>query len=116
MKRLRVGVIYGGRSGEHEVSLASAAAVFGNLDPERYDPVAIRIEKDGRWTLPAQPPKLASAAAVLAGKTESTAHGHARETHLVAHPGSETLISIDRTNPMNVSGLPIAVRLAVFDG
>jgi D-alanine-D-alanine ligase len=35
MKKLRVGVIYGGRSGEHEVSLASAAAVFQNLDPER---------------------------------------------------------------------------------
>jgi len=36
VKKLRVGVIYGGRSGEHEVSLASAAAVFQNLDPERY--------------------------------------------------------------------------------
>src|SRR4030095_7813232 len=74
VKKLRIGVMSGRRSGEHEVSLASAAAVFGTLDPERYDPVAIRIEKDGRWTLPAQPPRLASAAAVLAGKTESTAH------------------------------------------
>ena len=52
MKKLRVGVIYGGRSGEHEVSLASAAAVFQNLDPARYEAVAIRIEKDGRWALP----------------------------------------------------------------
>ena len=52
MKKLRVGVIYGGRSGEHEVSLASAAAVFKNLDPERYEAVPIRIEKDGRWALP----------------------------------------------------------------
>ena len=49
MKRLRVGVLYGGRSGEHEVSLASAAAVFGNLDRTRYEPVPIRIDKDGRW-------------------------------------------------------------------
>ena len=38
MKRLRVGVLYGGRSGEHEVSLASAAAVFANLDRKRYEP------------------------------------------------------------------------------
>ena len=53
MKKLRVGVIYGGRSGEHEVSLASAAAVFKNLDPGRYEAVPIRIEKDGRWSLPA---------------------------------------------------------------
>jgi len=43
VKRLRVGVLYGGRSGEHEVSLASAAAVFGNLDRTRYEPIAIRI-------------------------------------------------------------------------
>jgi len=35
VKKLRVGIIYGGRSGEHEVSLASAAAVFQNLDPAR---------------------------------------------------------------------------------
>ena len=51
MKRLRVGVLYGGRSGEHEVSLASAASVFANLDRTRYEPVPIRIEKDGRWAI-----------------------------------------------------------------
>jgi len=44
VKRLRVGVLYGGRSGEHEVSLASAAAVFAHLDKKRYEGVAIRIE------------------------------------------------------------------------
>src|SRR5215831_14951703 len=56
VKRLRVGVLYGGRSGEHEVSLASAAAVFANLDRTRYEPVPIRIEKDGRWALADKPP------------------------------------------------------------
>jgi D-alanine-D-alanine ligase len=66
MKKLRIGIIYGGRSGEHEISLASAAAVFRNLDPERYEPVAIRIEKDGRWMLPGRPPELSSAADVIA--------------------------------------------------
>ena len=65
MKKLRVGVIYGGRSGEHEVSLASAAAVFKNLDPDRYEAVPIRIEKDGRWALPGRPPTLISAADVI---------------------------------------------------
>ncbi|HVB86562.1 MAG TPA: D-alanine--D-alanine ligase family protein [Candidatus Dormibacteraeota bacterium] len=48
-KRLRVGVIYGGRSGEHEVSLASATSVIRALDPEKYDIVPIGITKDGRW-------------------------------------------------------------------
>ncbi len=48
-KRLRVGVIFGGRSGEHEVSLASAASVIRALDTEKYDVVPIGITKDGRW-------------------------------------------------------------------
>jgi D-alanine-D-alanine ligase len=48
-KRLRVGVIFGGRSGEHEVSLASAASVIRALDPEKYEAVPIGITKEGRW-------------------------------------------------------------------
>ena len=48
-KRLRVGVLFGGRSGEHEVSLASAASVIRALDPEKYDVVPIGITKDGHW-------------------------------------------------------------------
>ena len=48
-KRLRVGVLFGGRSGEHEVSLASAASVIRALDPEKYEVVPIGISKDGRW-------------------------------------------------------------------
>jgi D-alanine-D-alanine ligase len=55
-KRLRVGVIFGGRSGEHEVSLASAASVIRALDPKKYESVPIGIGKDGRWFIgmPAQ--------------------------------------------------------------
>jgi D-alanine-D-alanine ligase len=48
-RRLRVGVVFGGRSGEHEVSLRSAWAVIGALDPVRYEVVPIAIGKDGRW-------------------------------------------------------------------
>lgn len=47
--RLRVAVLYGGRSGEHEISLISAASVLRNLDPERFEAVPIAIDKDGRW-------------------------------------------------------------------
>jgi D-alanine-D-alanine ligase len=64
-RKLRVGVIYGGKSGEHEVSIASAAAICQNLDPARYDVVPIFIEKGGRWSLPAEAPKALSAAEVL---------------------------------------------------
>jgi D-alanine-D-alanine ligase len=48
-KRIKVGVIFGGRSGEHEVSLASAASVMRALDPRKYEAVPIGIGKDGRW-------------------------------------------------------------------
>ena len=62
--KLRVGVIFGGRSGEHEVSVASAASIFQHLDRTRYDPVPIRIDKDGRWVLSGKEPTALSAAAV----------------------------------------------------
>jgi D-alanine-D-alanine ligase len=98
MTKLRVGVIYGGRSGEHEVSLASAAAVFKNLDPERYDAVPILIAKDGRWTLPPSAPKLEAAAdAIAASKGAPVERG--REAHLVAHPGGDALLTVDATQP-----------------
>lgn len=48
-KRLRVGVLFGGRSGEHEVSLVSAASVIRGLDPDKYEPVPIGITKEGHW-------------------------------------------------------------------
>ena len=49
MKKLRIGVLFGGRSGEHEVSLRSARSVMAALDPDRYEVVPIGITKDGRW-------------------------------------------------------------------
>jgi D-alanine-D-alanine ligase len=116
-KKLRVGVIYGGRSGEHEVSLASAAAVFQNLDPERYDAIAIRIEKDGRWALPREAPRVMKAADVIAGRAGSGAPEAAREAHLVAHPGGETLLTIDRGHDQpTVSGLELDVVFPVLHG
>src|SRR5436309_8900874 len=48
-RRMRVGVVYGGRSGEHEVSLRSAASIIAALDPARYEVVPVAIAKDGRW-------------------------------------------------------------------
>jgi len=48
-KRLRIGVLFGGRSGEHEVSLASAASVIRGLDPDKYEAVPIGITKEGHW-------------------------------------------------------------------
>ena len=49
MKKLRVGILFGGRSGEHEVSLLSAASVLHAINKDKYEVVPIGITKDGRW-------------------------------------------------------------------
>src|SRR5215469_8223585 len=48
-KKIRVGVLFGGRSGEHEVSLLSAASVLNAIDRSKYEVVPIGITKEGRW-------------------------------------------------------------------
>ena len=57
--RLRVALIAGGRSSEHEISLASARSVLSALDPERYDVVSVAIGRDGRWAISGVRPRLA---------------------------------------------------------
>src|SRR5580658_5702167 len=48
-KRLRVGILFGGRSGEHEVSLLSAASILKAIDRTKFEVVPIGITKDGHW-------------------------------------------------------------------
>ena len=98
MKRLRIGVIYGGRSSEHEVSIASAASVIANLNPSRYEPVPIRIERNGRWTLPDRESteilenSVSNPTNILDEESTETRH----EVHLVADPTDDAIIIIER--------------------
>ena len=124
MKRLRVGVLYGGRSGEHEVSLASAAAVYANLDPQRYERIALRIEKDGRWVLADRPPSAASAADVIE-QTRSDGRAAPRRPRSVsaAAPGDETIVIVDRRSgradaeaAAALTGLHLDVMFPVLHG
>jgi len=57
-RKLRVGVLFGGRSGEHEVSLASAASIIRGLDPHKYEAVPIGITKEGHWLIGAGAQKM----------------------------------------------------------
>lgn len=86
MKRLRVGVLFGGCSAEHEVSLRSAASVIAAMDRSRYEVVPVKIRKDGRWELPAagSHPFLQG----LAGDEPTT-------VALLADPTSPDLIAFD---------------------
>ena len=49
--RIRVAVVFGGRSNEHAISCVSAGSILRNLDPERFDVVAVGITPDGSWVL-----------------------------------------------------------------
>jgi D-alanine-D-alanine ligase len=84
-KRLRVGVLFGGRSGEHEVSLASAASVIRGLDPDKYEPVPIGITKDGHWLIGEGAVKMLPE--VLKG---------GRRVMLAADPTEAALVPLDR--------------------
>jgi len=90
-RRLRVGVLMGGRSGEHEVSLMSARNVINALDPERFEPVLIGITRDGRWRLCGR-----SAASLPAGEVGD----EGRPVALLTDPGRNELIGLEAGDPV----------------
>ncbi|MBV9925021.1 MAG: D-alanine--D-alanine ligase [Acidobacteria bacterium] len=69
--KIRIGVIYGGRSGEHEVSLRSARTVIEAADPEKYEVIPVAITREGRWLSPAE------SAALLPESTQRRLSAHA---------------------------------------
>lgn len=74
MAKLRVGIVFGGRSGEHEVSVTSASSIFTHIDREKYQPIPIRIEKNGAWSYPDRDPRASNVAeAIQQAKTTSAA-------------------------------------------
>jgi D-alanine-D-alanine ligase len=60
MSRLRIGVLFGGRSTEHEVSILSAQSIIGAMDPDRFEAVPLYIDKNGRWLVGGSLKRLAS--------------------------------------------------------
>ena len=97
-RRLRVGIFAGGRSAEHEVSIASAESVLRAIDRERFEPYLVYIDRDGRWMLPDGPAPALGDGTSLAGllgaaspaEEVDTLREHA--THALAvTPGDERL-------------------------
>jgi D-alanine-D-alanine ligase len=89
MKKVRVGILFGGRSGEHEVSLLSAASVLNAIDKSKFEVVPIGITKEGRWLT------AADAELLLQGKAEApgSAPSHLRAGDPEATPGAAVLAS-----------------------
>lgn len=84
-RKLRVGVLFGGRSGEHEVSLLSAASVLNAIDRTKYEVVPIGISKNGRWLASAESEKL------LKGEQHLENPRHLRAGDPEATPGAAVL-------------------------
>jgi D-alanine-D-alanine ligase len=95
LKKIRVGVLFGGRSSEHEVSLRSALTVMSAMDPARYEVVPIGIGRDGRWYLRADAIRMLAA---TAPRLEALAGGGV-EVSLLPHPAGNSLVEA----PGNVS-------------
>ncbi|MBP1647220.1 MAG: D-alanine--D-alanine ligase [Bacteroidetes bacterium] len=83
-RKLRVGVIFGGRSGEHEVSLVSATSVITALDADKYEVVPIGITQEGRWLSSDKGLKLLK---------EKTGIEQAPECFLVPEPNRQALVA-----------------------
>jgi D-alanine-D-alanine ligase len=84
-KKLKVGIIFGGRSGEHEVSFCSASSIMKAINRNKYTVVPIGITKGGRWISPQE-----SALALESGKIEGK-----NTVILLNDPAGKILISID---------------------
>lgn len=100
-KKIRVGLIFGGRSGEHEVSLASAESVMANLDRDIYEVVPIGITKEGSWLLGTEPRTLVAAeqsASYEAGLEEATT------VTLTGDPRLRRLISVENGEELGNRG------------
>jgi D-alanine-D-alanine ligase len=103
VKKLRVGVIFGGRSGEHEVSVRSARTVIDAMDARKYDVVPIAITKEGKWLSPAEATRLLPAETkklltdeVIAEQREPSA--------FITDPASNGLVDYERNQaqPLDV--------------
>ncbi len=83
MARTRVGIIFGGKSSEHEVSLQSAKNILDALDRERFEPVLVGIDKQGQWHL-SQPDTF-----LINADDPSRIALHRSGTSLAVRPGAE---------------------------
>lgn len=99
-KKLRVGIVYGGRSGEHDVSLASAKAVMENLDRDKYEIVPIGITREGTWLLGTEPAQL-----IEGGQdVEQVGGSKTTEVTLTGDPTVRRLIPLHGDAPLQEDG------------
>jgi len=99
MAKLRVGLLFGGRSLEHEVSVVSATSVLQALDPSRYEVTLIGVDRDGRW-------HVGAGGQLLADVPDSD-----EEVLLPARPGESTLVPSDESPAAMARSLDVVLPL-----
>lgn len=96
MSKMRIGVVFGGRSGEHEVSVLSARSVINGLDPARYEVVPLAITREGKW-LPPTGARAALEAGVVSGNGST----------LAVLPGGEPALVSLKEEPASIPKLDV---------
>jgi D-alanine-D-alanine ligase len=100
--KIRIGLIFGGRSGEHEVSLASAESVMANLDRDKYELVPIGITREGSWLLGTEP-------RILTAAEQSASHDEGLEettaVTLTGDPRLRRLIPVENGEELGNRGI-----------
>ena len=114
-KKLRVGILFGGRSGEHEVSLLSAASVLGAIDRERFDVTPIGITKEGRWLAAADARGLLNGGMSAVARRLRAGDPDATPGAKLLHEGIPTLMA-PMPGPQGPEGKAIDVVFPVLHG
>lgn len=102
-KKLRIGLIFGGRSGEHDVSLASARSVIANLDTHKYEVIPIGITRTGTWLLGTEPARLQAANESVS--QEGVAGATTTAVTLTGDPSLRRLIPLQSNEPLQNNGV-----------
>ncbi|HEX8128165.1 MAG TPA: D-alanine--D-alanine ligase family protein [Pyrinomonadaceae bacterium] len=113
-RKIRVGVVFGGRSGEHEVSLRSGQAVIEAIDHEKYEVIPIAITKTGRWLSPAEAMQLLPRAS--AGLLSREMGEHREALTIVGDPSRSGLVAFSEDGGRGVAPLPVDVIFPVLHG
>ena len=114
-KKLRVGLVFGGRSGEHEVSLASAQSVMANLDSNKYEVVPIAITRSGSWLLGTASAQLNSPASHDQTSADVAPAQETTSVTLTGDPNVRRLIPINSGETLHDNGA-LDVILPVLHG
>ncbi len=121
-KKLRVGILFGGRSGEHEVSLLSAASVLQAIDHDQFDVTPIGITKEGRWLAAADARGLLNGDAGVVGQRLRAGDPAATPGARLLHEGIPTLLAPEPASSTaldqspRLGGKPLDVVFPVLHG